>query len=590
MPPVDTSTRLLLPIAFGLVAGLSACGGAAPAVEPATVPPPISEPAPPANPPVVTPPVTTPPPVAPPPVALPPAAKAADDVVVIAVIDSNINPYHWDYLAAKMPQALNDDPSDDLPLDQDPASWLPGHPGAAAFKSYQALNLSLTPEDDKASTAALAAKDAAEWGKVVYSEGTGNDQVSMYWIPGTKIIGHVAFSPASLGDPTTTYVLGPATGPVNTFAVTSHGIGTSSVSTGNIHGSCPNCLLVYVHGTSEQANEWVAKQDWIDLQTNSWGLSLVYRERAYAGSDTEQQREAVERGQQIFFSAGNGQANAFVAPNTTLQSSQEGPDWLITVGAVDSVDSSSPSGHGKPVDIASVGDSYPAASDGDGSTTAEGTFGGTSNATPVTAGMYGEALYRLRRALPGASRVQKDGVIAKGPFQCGSANPDCPLADGELTVHELRASLFRAAQYSDTGWNVGGLGGITTIPFTESVPELELLAEGHGHYRGRMDGDETYEAELTRITGFADGSWFTPQDADQVEWMRALSFCTQSLWGPWQHGYWNPASNSVPPDFTDPTWPVRAWLMVGCPNTLGPLIFAERLYAGYYIPRPPFPF
>lgn len=555
-----------------LLTGLAACGGA-PGTEPAPVTPPA--------PPVVSPPSTPP--------SLPPpsAARGVDDVVVVAVIDSGINPYHWDYLAAKMPQALNSDGSDDLPLFEDPASWLPGHPGAEAFKSYQALNLSIDPTDPAADTAALAAKDAAEWGKIVYSEGTSNDQVSMYWMPGTKIIGHVAFSPASLGDPTTSYLLGPLTGPVNTFAVSSHGIGTSSVAAGNIHGSCPNCLIVYVHGTSEQANEWVAKQDWIDAQTNSWGLSLVYRDRAYAGSDTELQREAVERGQSIFFSAGNGQENAFLVPNTTLQSSQEGPDWLITVGAVDSVDSSSPSGHGKPADIASVGDSYPSATGGDGTATAEGSFGGTSNATPVTAGLYAEALYRLRRALPGPSRVQKDGVIAisSNPLACGSANADCALKDGQVTVHELRESLFRGAQYSGTGWNLAGLGGITTIPGTESVPELELLAEGHGHYRGRMDGEEVYQAELARITGFADGSWFAAQDPDQMEWMRALSFCTQSLWGPWDHGYWNPATNSVPPDFTDPTWPVRAWLMVGCP-TLTPLIFAERLYAGYYVPRP----
>ena len=79
-----------------LLTGLAACGGA-PGTEATAVTPPA--------PPVVTPPST--PPATPP--GLPPAsaAKGIDDVVVVAVIDSNINPYHWDYLAAKMPQALN---------------------------------------------------------------------------------------------------------------------------------------------------------------------------------------------------------------------------------------------------------------------------------------------------------------------------------------------------------------------------------------------------------------------------------------------------------------------------------------------------
>jgi len=566
-----------------LLGSLGACGGSAgettaiatPSTPPAVTPPAV---------PPATPPST--PPATPPSLPPPSAAKGIDDVVVVAVIDSNINPYHWDYLAAKMPQALNSDPSDDLPLFEDPAKWLPGHPGAAAFKSYQPLNLTIDPTDPAADTAALAVKDAAEWGKINYSEGTGNADVNYYWIPGTKIIGHVAFSGASIGDPTTSYLLGNQTGPVNTFATDSHGIGTSSVAAGNIHGSCPNCLIVYVHGTSEQANEWVAKQDWIDAQTNSWGLALVYRDRAYAGSDTELQREAVERGQQIFFSAGNGQENAFVVPNTTLQSSQEGPDWIVTVGATDSVDNSSPSGHGKPADISSLGDSYPSAYGNDGTANGAGTFSGTSNATPVIAGLYAEALHRLRKTWASSGPMQKGGVIATGPAGCKAANADCALADGQLTVHELRNALYRSATYSGTGWNVGGLGGITTIPFTESVPELEYLAEGHGNFRVRMDGEATYEAELARILGFVDGSWFAEQDADQLEWMRALSYCTQSLWGSWDYGYWNPATNSVPPDFTDPTWPVRAWLMVGCPGTLTPLIFAERLYAGYYIPRP----
>ena len=561
-----------------LIAGLAACGGAP---GPDSVPPPITTPTPP--PPVVSPPETPPvtPPTAPPttPPALPPpsAAKGVDDVVVIAVIDSSINPYHWDYLAAKMPQALNSDSSDDLPLFEDPASWLPGHPGAAAFKSYQALNLTIDPTDPAANTAALATKDAAEWGKINYSEGTANSDVNLYWFPGTKIIGHVAFPGALIGDPATSLLLGSSSGPINTFATDSHGIGTSSVSAGNIHGSCPNCLIVYVHGTSEQANEWVQQQDWIDLQTNSWGISAVNRDRAYAGSNTETQRTAVERGQQIFFSAGNGQENAFVAPNTTLQSSQEGPDWIVTVGATDSVDNSSPTGHGKPADISSVGDSYPSAAGNDGTANGAGTFGGTSNSTPVIAGIYAESLHRIRKSLPGASRMQKEGVIASGPAGCKAANPNCAFADGKLTVHELRTALYRSAAYSETGVNVGGLGGITTIPMSENVAELELLSEGHGNFRGLMDGPETYEAEIMRILGFVDGSWFTEQDADQVAWMTALSYCTQQVWGSWDHSYFK-AADAVP-SFMDPAWPVRSFLIGGCPPVIGALVEAEKAYA-----------
>lgn len=498
-------------------------------------------------------------------------SAAADDVVVIAVIDSGVNPYHHDYLASMMPQHQDADPSNDLPLDQDPATWLPGHPGAKAFASYDALNLSLS-EDPNAFAADLHALDQAEWDKVRYSEGTENDEVHMFWVPGTKVIGHVAFAPGSIGDPATSLVLGTPSGPVDTWAADSHGTGSASVSSGNIYGSCANCLLVYVHGTSEQANEWVAKQDWIDAQTNSWGASTVYRERAYAGSDTELQREAVNRGQQIFFSAGNGQANAFVAPNTTLLSSQEGPDWIVTVGAIDPFDGSTFSGHGKPADISSIGTGYPAGRGA--SVTAEGSFGGTSNATPVTAGIYAQALYQVRQELAGPSRMQTGGVIAVGSAGCGPANADCANADGMITVHELREALFRAARYTDEIWNVGGAAPLPSG--TPLDPELEFVGEGHGSYWGRMRSDEELAEDVQRIVDFVMGRWFEEQDPAQVEWFTADSICRQAIWGEWEHGY--AARNPAPA--ADPSQPMRTFLAEVCPVALPPLVTPLELIHG----------
>lgn len=502
-------------------------------------------------------------------------AGGVDDVVVIAVVDSSINPYHWDYLASKMPRHLDEDATNDLPLDQDPATWLKGHPGAAAFKSYEALLLTLENEDPNASTASLQSADAGEWSRIVYSEGTANSEVSYYWFPGTKIIGHVAFSGAQIGDPATTSVTGRQTGPVNTFAVDSHGIGTSSVSVGNIHGTCPNCVLVYVHGTSEQANEWIAQQDWIDLQTNSWGLSFTgaLRDRIYAGSDTELQRTAVERGQAIFFSAGNGLENAFVTPNPTLFSSQEGPDWIITAGSVTPTNQASHSGHGKPADIASIGSGYPSATGGNGSTTAQGNFSGTSNSTPVLAGIWGAVLQEIRAQI-GGGRMQAEGVIAQGTAGCGSANANCALSDGTLTVHELREAFFRAAQYSAAGLNVGGAA---TIPMTEQA-EIEFLSEGHGHYIGRLNADVAYDAELDRILGYLRGEWFEEQNADQRDFMIAKSICRQGAWGTWDFGY----ASLGPAPAPSPMWPVRTFFTEACPTVIGTVVAAERLYASQF--------
>jgi hypothetical protein len=475
-----------------------------------------------------------------------PMDLARDDVVVVAVVDGGFNPYHWDFLAAHMPQHLNADPSDDLPLDQDPSTWVPGFPAPGEFASYDRLDLTLTPDDEEAVPADLHEKDAKEWGKVKTS---APGEAHLRWIPGTKVIGAVTFAG---GDG---------------FAPASHGVGTSSVSVGNFHGSCPHCLLVFVHGTSEEANRWVEEQDWIDLQTNSWGFSWVTgRHRVYAGSDTESQRAAVDRGQSIFFSAGNGVDGAFVATNPTLFSSQEGPDWITTVGAV--MPDGSSTGHGKPADIASLGTDYPSA--GGGTVTADSTFGGTSNATPVTAGMYAEALYELRRRLAGASRVQVEGVIAQGPAGCMDDNPSCALADGRLTVHEMREALYRSATYTEQGYDVGGVTG--PIPGTSGA-EATFLAEGHGTYWGRYLGDEQHQAEVARIVGYAAGEWFEPQPEEQAAWFVADSLCRQGGWGAWDHGYAQ-RDLPVPPRAND--WPVRSWMAHDCPAFLNAVVSVEK--------------
>ena len=138
----------------------------------------------------------------------------------------------WDHLAAHMPQANNDDPSDDLPLGTDPALWVPGYANATGVSGRDALNLTLTPDDEDKSADALHEKDAKEWEKVKTSTA---GKVHLSWIPGTKVIGHVTF------------------GSGDGYSAGSHGVGSASVSTGNFHGTCPHCLLVFVDGTTEEA-------------------------------------------------------------------------------------------------------------------------------------------------------------------------------------------------------------------------------------------------------------------------------------------------------------------------------------------------
>jgi hypothetical protein len=467
------------------------------------------------------------------------------DVTVVAVVDGGLNPYHWDWLGAKMPQHLDDDPSNDVPLALAPHEWIPGFPGQGAFASYEGMHLTLDAADPDRDTAELIDQDGDQWDKLAQS---GPDGVHFRYLPGTKVVGLVNFQ--------------------SSFSISSgaHGARAASVSAGNMYGTCPECVLVFVNNQGEAGMDWVMSQPWIDAVSNSYGFSQINRDRLYSGSDIVAQRDASERGQGIFFSAGNGQANTFTAPNPTLFSSQEGPDWITTVGAVSPGERASYTGHGKPADISSVGSAYP--SQGGTTVTGEGTFGGTSSATPTITGMYARALWWARDQLPGPSRMQAEGVVAVGePLACGAEHAECELGDGDLTVKELRTRVYHGAVHTPAGYTVGLVGDQVTTP---PVAELEFLNEGHGTFMGRMDGDEAWAEELARVTGPMDGSaepLVRPEG--EHDWFVVDSYCRQEIWDlSWRFGYYVAAETSLPGP--SPMWPLRSALEAACPHLFPP--------------------
>lgn len=473
----------------------------------------------------------------------PRSALAAQDAVVIAVIDSGFSPYHQDFLASTMP-------ADARPrLDQSPHTWLPGFPKPSSFASYDALNLSLDPSDG-VPMSRLHDADAKEWAKVKESRLNG---VHYLWIPDSKVIGALTFG---VGDDGTT-------GTVYGTGGSEHGMGSASVSTGNLYGTCAQCLLVFIEYTTQESAEealaWAGRQPWIDAITNSYGFSLGVRDRYYNGTDLDTGKAAAVRGQTTFFSSGNGQENAFLVPNTTLLSSQEGPDWVVTVGATGGQDEDL-TGTGKPADVAGIGESYPS-SYGATTTSGRGSFSGTSNATPQVAGAYGRALWEARRALPGPSRVQKGGVVATGSgFRCGPVRGDCELADGRLTAVELRTRLFHGAKPTAGQLSPGGF--VAGPP----VGDSRYLSEGYGQYRGKLGGkyDEEFSSRLSGpLLGKA--AVLTRPDGE-VDWFRVDSWCRQLIWGSWPLGsYTSDAATPLPS--ADPVgWPSRTAIQESCPT------------------------
>jgi hypothetical protein len=517
-----------------------------------------NKPAPPARPGVTPLPVTA---------ATPPFTEGGvGDATVIAVLDSATNPYHFDFRASMMPQHVDGDSRNDLPLDRPFTEWLPGAENAQL--NLERMEISLPDDPDE--TGAGLAKSDAKLDKVKSSE--VGKPINAVYFPGTKIIGAVTFQ----------------NNPNHYANDSSHGVGTTSSVVGNLHGTCPECLLVFINtGDSPQEGEaaidWVMDQPWIDAISNSYGYATAYRDRIYDGSNTALQAKASERGQTIFFSAGNGNDGAFIVPNTTEYSSQEGPDWIVTVGAVsppeggfygpaiDNSDSDGQSasytGAGKPSDIAGIGADYPTAygSKSIGGTGASG-FGGTSNATPQVAGYYGRALYMARKALTGPSRGQGGGVVASGPpVACGAVRPDCELADGKLTAAELRTRLFHGAVHTPAGFAVYGAGAADS-PSAPAVGEEEFANEGHGSYMGRV-----WEDRNEWINEF--GRFFDPivgkgktldRPAGEREWMIVDSYCRQKNWGSWTGGYYVEGTTALPG--ADPAYPARSSREQSCPG------------------------
>ena len=507
-----------------------------------------------------------------------PTQKGPDDVVVVAIIDSGISPYHWDFLASHMPQARNRDKSDDLPLTKAPHTWLPGFPKPSSFASYNSLKLTYDGRNEEREQSELHAKDAKAWAGVKSSTAT---ELNYYWLPGSKVIGAIAFEPEEPDDAAFYAAgsrvqngdvgLGPFV-PIYGSGGSEHGTGTSSVSVGNIYGSCPECLLVFLQHTDETngnaAMNWAMKQPWIDVISNSYGYhtagSSFTRDNVYGGADTKLQRSASDRGQSIFWSAGNGYENGYVIPNQTLLSSQKGPDWIITVGAT-MPGGSQYTGAGKPVDLAGIGERYPSAygsnlmSDGSA-------FSGTSNATPTIAGTYGRALYLVRRRLAGRSRVQAGGVIATGRGTgCGKKRRNCELADNKLTARELRTRLLHGAVSTDKGLAPGGLAP------QSRVSDEHWLSEGHGTYFVRQHQDDLeWQLEFNRLWQPLVGNAPAPvRSKEERDWMLVDSWCRQHIWGSWKGGYYVEGRDKLPA--LDPEGaPSRAAYQTGCNALLAP--------------------
>ena len=346
--------------------------------------------------------------------------------VVIALTDSGINPYHVDFRA---PEFLHH-----------PSSYIEGYPSTS-----QALDLSLDVADADGYDAARTS-DGGTWDEVRANR--------LYWFPGTRIIG--GYSVAAGG------VAG-GYDEVRILDDQGHGTGTSSVAAGRYFGSNPNALIVMVEGLGDAPLNWAASQPWIDIVTNSWGPSLA---GVSTGSVTGT-RDATRRGQSILFSSGNGNRNTNSSEvwgpiqeatgiedpckckipnsNASFLSHNKGPSWIITVGAASPINGQSHWWHGVPVDVSSFGSKWRAADFNKVARSGNRDFGGTSCASPTTAGVLSAVILKAREALGDVSAGQKAGAVVAQAASGVTPPATGPLADGKLTRLEAEEITIKSA-------------------------------------------------------------------------------------------------------------------------------------------------
>jgi len=353
---------------------------------------------------------------------------ASKSHVVIAVVDTGINPYHVAYRRSE--------------YTVHPANYIEGFP-----KDAPALGLSFGAADY---VSARTADDAPVWGQVA--------ERKLYWIPGTNIIGAY-----SVADYAGTPPGGLPSRPI--IDDDGHGTGTTSVSGGGAlstkgtpYGSNPDALIVIVEGLGDAGVKWAAEQPWIDFISGSYGDAASVPctdsgdETVDDAADIWCGREyrytapfVLRDGRTALFSAGNGLSRTGVAADrySSLRP-RSGPSWVVTVGAVSARNEQDYAWHSIPVDISSYGLHWPAADPF--SFAGEVEFGGTSNATPVTAGVFSRVLLAARRSVGDAvegihTSADGKGVPAYGPAGIAKGL----LADGVLARTELQDAVFKTA-------------------------------------------------------------------------------------------------------------------------------------------------
>lgn len=226
---------------------------------------------------------------------------------------------------------------------------------------------------------------------------------------------------------------------VDVFEDRDHGTGVASAAVGLKHGTNPDALIVLVPDRGPAGWEWLAEQSWIDAVSTSYITVLNGARMCHEAPFIE---EMVDSGRLVFTAVGNGeQAGEVLSPSGVPQAYQvggvdrEGRTYLPRLEGYQSTSN-------RPYE---TGDRFEFKSADSESLWGSMDFGGTSGATPSTAGRATELIQHARMIL-GSSFTGADGEVLARKVGARGLPAKGPLADGDLTAAELTDVLHHIAQ------------------------------------------------------------------------------------------------------------------------------------------------
>lgn len=371
--------------------------------------------------------------------------------VVLAVVDTGINFYHQQYQldAALSPLAVS--------LDVATLTRL-------GVPELVSVELALDP--------ALAWEDAVEQDRERLLDTF--EPRTLYTFPGTRILAAISFQESG-GQRCEGggLVSGGSSECVNWPLLLDlpggHGTMTTSRAIGNtisIGGAEPDIHLVLVQGFTAEAVRWVADQPWIDMVSISAGISpfgivpgvphVLDKSGLFGESGIAAYNYLAHR-KPFFASTGNGVGNAGTVGYPSWTRGSSGVPNAISVGANNNDEMSH--WHNQDGYVSADGCDNPSA-DSDDTESVSDYGGGTSSATPFSAGGGAKLLLEARRRLHDlAVGPRSDDTLTEGEWTSQRAKDatvvlakgepglvaDGPLADGLFTLTEFKQTLYTTA-------------------------------------------------------------------------------------------------------------------------------------------------